>query len=216
MAYFFPEGSTFSFQVTSGLSSKNVTAVTNANPAVATSVAHGYVDNDEVLFISGWEDATDTVFRVDQQSVDSFQFLGLDSSSTAYYPAGGGTGTTQKMSTWTTIPQVLSVSTSGGDARFTQIAPLARRNATQVATGFNPSSMTLTLGHDPSNAAWIAMVAASRTLSKVAFKVVLGGGGTMYGYGYLSVSELPQLASNQANTVTAVISLLGRPISYST
>jgi hypothetical protein len=76
--------------------------------------------------------------------------------------------------------------------------------------------MTLTLGHDPSNAAWIAMVAASRTLSKVAFKVVLGGGGTMYGYGYLSVSELPSLASNQANTVQAVISLLGRPISYAT
>ena len=43
---------------------------------------------------------------------------------------------------------------------------------------------------------------------------MLSGGATAYGYGYMSVSEVPALNRNQANTVTAAISMLGRMISY--
>jgi hypothetical protein len=60
------------------------------------------------------------------------------------------------------------------------------------------------------------MLDISRTLAKVAFKVVISGGGTGYGYGYLSVSEMPQLARNQTNQVQAAIGLLGRFITYTT
>jgi len=60
------------------------------------------------------------------------------------------------------------------------------------------------------------MLAISRKLSKVAFKMVLSGGATTYGYGYMSVSESPSLNVNQANQVTAALSLLGRSISYAT
>ena len=59
-----------------------------------------------------------------------------------------------------------------------------------------------------------AMLGVSRTLSKCAFKLVLSGGSTMYGYGYMAVSEVPKLNVNQANSVEAAISLLGRAISY--
>lgn len=213
MAYFFPEGSSFQFSTTFA-AAKTVSAVTNANPAVATATAHGYSDGDPVLFLSGWEDATDTVFEVDQQTADTFQLVGLNTTDTNFYPAGTGTGTAQLISGWTTIPQVLTVATSGGDARFTTISPIARRNSINVPTGFNPTSITLTLGHDPSNAVYQTMLDVSRTLSKVAFKMVLSGGATTYGYGYMSVSEAPALNVNQANTVTAAITLLGRSMSY--
>jgi len=214
MAYFFPEGSKFYFSSTFA-SAKTVSAVTNANPALATSTSHGYVDGDEVLFTSGWEDATDTVYQVDQQSADTFQLLGLNTTDTNFYAAGGGTGTAELISAWTEIPQVLTIATSGGDARFTTISPVARRNAINVPTGFNPTSITLTLGHDPSNANYEEMLNISRTLSKVAFKMVLSGGAVTYGYGYMSVSEAPSLNVNQANQVTAALTLLGRSISYS-
>lgn len=213
MSYFFPEGSKFYFSTTFA-SAKTITALTNADPAVATSVAHGYSDLDEILLSSGWEDATDTVFQVDQLTADTFEIEGLNSVNTNFYAVGTGTGTAQKISGWTEIPQVLTIATQGGDARFTTISPIARRNSINVPTGFNPTSISLTLGHDPANANYKTMLGISRALTKVAFKMVLSGGAVTYGYGYMSVSEAPSLNVNQANTVSAAISLLGRAISY--
>ena len=213
MAYYFPEGSKLYFSSTFA-SPKTVSALSNADPAVATSTSHGYTDGDEVLLQSGWEDATDTVYQVDQQSADTFQVLGLSTADTSWYPAGTGTGTASKISSWVEIPQVLNISTTGGDARFTTVEPLAKRNAINVPTGFNAASISLTLGHDPDNANYQAMLTVTRALTKVAFKLVLSGGATAYGYGYMSVSQVPALNRNQANTVTAAISMLGRMISY--
>ncbi|MBP0589279.1 hypothetical protein J8I87_06015 [Paraburkholderia sp. LEh10] len=213
MAYAFPEGSKFFFSETFA-AAKNVTAVSNANPAVATSVAHGFADGAELLFESGWEDASDSVFKIDQLSVDTFSLLGLNTNDTNWYNPGGGTGTVQLVSNWIEIPQVLTIATQGGDPKFTTISPLARRNAINVPTGFNPTSITLTLGHDASNTNYQEMLDISRSLRKVAFKMVLSGGVSSYGYGYMSVSEMPSLNVNQANQVTASLSLLGRSISY--
>lgn len=213
MAYFFPEGSSQQFSSTFA-AAKTITAVTNANPAVATSTAHGYVTGDEILLTSGWEDATDTVFKVEVVDANSFKILGLDSSNTNFYPSGGGVGTAQKISGWTSIPQVLTISASGGDARFTDVSPLAKRNAIRIPTGFNATSITLSLAHDAGNANYKTMLGISRNLSKVAFKQVISGGAVTYGYGYLNVSEMPQLNNNQVNTVQAAMTVLGRSISY--
>lgn len=214
MSYNFPEGSRFLFSNTFA-AAKTLATMSNANPSVANSVAHGYLDNDEILLTSGWEDATDTVFKVDQLTADTFSLLGLDTTNTSFFSSGGGANSSaQKISNWLEIPQVLSIGTSGGDPRFTTISPLARRNQINVPTGFNATSITLTLGHDASNANYQTMLGISRALQKVAFKMVLSGGATTYGFGYLAVSEVPSLNVNQANTVQASFTLLGRAISY--
>jgi hypothetical protein len=213
MSYFFPEGSKFQFSTTFA-SAKTVTVATNANPAVLTSTTHGYTTNDEFLFTSGWEDATNSIFKANVLTADTLGVLGLNTTDTNYFGAGSGLGTMQKVSSWTDIPQVLSISTSGGDARFTTVNPLASRNSLNIPTGFNAASMTLTLGHDPSLAAYQSMLNISRTLQKTAFKMLLSGGATMYGYGYMSVNEAPQLSSGQVNQVQAAITILGRAISY--
>jgi hypothetical protein len=213
MSYFFPEGSSQQFSQTFA-SAKTITALTNANPAVATSVAHGYTSGDEVILQSGWEDATDSVFKVTVLTADTFSVLGLDSSNTSFYAIGTGIGTAQKISGWTAIPQVLSISASGGDARFTDVNLLAKRNSLKIPTGFNATAITLSLAHDPAQAGYITMLGISRNLSKVAFKQVISGGALTYGYGYLSVSEMPKLNSNQVNTVDCAMTILGRSISY--
>ncbi len=213
MAYFFPEGSKFYFSQDFA-SAKTITALSNASTAVATATSHGFSDGDEIILTSGWEDATDTAYKVDSLTADTFGVTGLNSVDTDFYSAGGGVGSAQKVSSWTEIPQVLTIATSGGDARFTTISPIARRNSINIPTGFNATSITLTLGHDPANANYQTMLDISRTLSKVAFKMVLSGGAVTYGYGYMSVSEAPSLNVNQANSVTAALTLLGRSISY--
>jgi hypothetical protein len=191
-----------------------VSAITNASPAVATSTAHGYANGDEFLLSSGWEDATDSIYRAANQSTNAFDIEGLDTTDTSWFAAGGGTGTALKVSSWLAIPQVVGISSSGGDGRFTQVQPLSRRNATQIPTGFNPSSITLTLGHDAAAANFATMLAVSRTRTKIAFKVVLGGGARMYSYGYMGVNEIPTLNAGQVNQVQCVVTVLGRVISY--
>jgi len=213
MAFYFAEGSAFYFSTTFA-ATKSITALSNANPALATSTSHGYVDGDEVLLASGWEDATDNVYKVDQQDANTFQLLGLNSVDTNFYAAGAGTGTASKISSWLAIPQVVGINSQGGDARFTSVELLSRRNATQVPTGFNPASFTLTLAHDPSASNFSTMLSISRGLTKCAFKLVGGGGATSYGYGYMSVSEVPQMARNSVNTVQCAITLLNRFTSY--
>lgn len=213
MALYFPEGSSQQFSQTFA-SAKTITALTNANPAVATSVAHGYTTGDEILLTSGWEDATDSVYRVTVLTADTFSIQGLDTTNTGFFPVGTGTGTAQKISGWTSIPQVLSISGSGGDARFTDVQLLAKRNSLKIPTGFNATSITMSLAHDAAQANYIIMVGISRNLSKVAFKQVISGGSVTYGYGYMSVSEMPKLNSNQVNAVDAAITVLGRSISY--
>lgn len=213
MAYYFPEGSSQQFSQTFA-GTKSITALTNASPAVATSVAHGYTTGDEILLSSGWEDATDSVYKITVLTADTFSLTGLDTSNTSFFPAGTGTGTASKISGWTSIPQVLTISSSGGDARFTDVNPLAKRNSIKIPTGFNATSITMSLAHDAAQAGYITMVGISRNLSKVAFKQVISGGAVNYGYGYLNVSEMPKLNNNQVNTVDCAITVLGRTMSY--
>ena len=213
MAYSLPEGSSQQFSNTLA-AAKTITAITNANPAVATCTAHGYTTGDEIKLSSGWEDANDSVYKIESVDANSFKILGLDSTNTSFFPAGSGGGSAQKLSAWTAIPQVLTISASGGDARFTDVNPLAKRNGIRIPTGFNATSVTLSLGFDATTPAYKTMVDISRSLSKVAFKQVLSGGSVQYGWGYLNVSEFPKLNNNQVNTVDAALTFLGRTMSY--
>lgn len=213
MAFNFPEGSSQQFSQTFA-SAKTITAASNASPAVLTSVAHGYTTGDEVLFTSGWEDATNTVYKITVLTADTFSVTGLNTVNTNFYPVGAGVGTTQKVSGWTAIPQVISIDASGGGPRFTDVQLLSSRNAIKVPTGFEATTTTLSLAHDATLAGYITMLDISRSLTKVAFKQVLGSGAITYGYGYLATSEFPKLNANNVNTVDSVMALLGRAISY--
>lgn len=213
MAFYFAEGSKFYISQTFA-TAKTVTGISNANPAVATATAHGYADDDEILLSSGWEDATDSVYLADQLTADTFSLKGLNATDTTWFASGAGAGSAQKISSWVEIPQVLNIAAQGGDARFTNVELLARRNSIAVPTGFNPTQLTLTLAHDPDLAGYQTMLDISRRLAKVAFKVVMAGGGTGYGYGHLTVSEMPAMQRNQVNSVQCGIAMLGRFITY--
>lgn len=212
MAYFLPDGAKL-YMSTGFDAAKNVTAVTNANPAVATCAAHGYSDNDELLFTSGWEDATDTIWRADSVDASTVNILGLDSTLTSLYAAGSGVGTFAKVTGWTELQQWLDSQNTGGDVRYVEVAPIARRNAIRLPAGFNAMSFDLTFGYDQALASQVAMIAASRTGTKKAFKVVAQGM-TGYFYGNISMSEMPTLQRGSVMQASAAVSVLGRFISY--
>ena len=213
MAYYFPEGGKF-FYSTTFAAAATISDLTNGAPAVATATAHGYVDDDAVLISSGWDDVNESVYEVDQLSANTFSLVGLDTTNTDFFPAGTGTGTAQKISGWVEIPQILTISNSGGDPKFATVSPLARRNSMNVPIGFNPETLTLSMGHDPANATYQAMLAIGRVLTKCAFKQVVPGGLVTYGYGYMVPSKRATQTAGQANSVSCTISIQGESTSY--
>ncbi len=214
MAYHFPAG-TKAYYSTTFAGAKTVTGITNVSPAVATSVAHGYTDGDPLLFASGWQDASDTLFEADQLTVDTFSLLGLDATDTNVYGAGTGTGTTKEVSDWVEFPQVLSITTNGGGIKYGTVDPIGSRQATKQPVGFDAIGVDMKLGYDPANATLTALQGLTRTFSKAAFKLVLPGGGRVYGYGNVACSEFPEIGSKETPLqLSASIGFDGRAISY--
>ncbi len=212
--YYFPQGTKVFFSTTFA-APKTLTAVTNASPAVATAVGHGYVDLDPLLLSSGWADANDTVFEADQLTADTFGLLGLNATDTNVYGSGTGGGTAKKISGWTEIPQILSLSTNGGGIKYGTIEPLGSRQSLKQPVGFEAIGVDLKVGYDPSNAVLTALQSLTRTFSKAAFKLIIPGGGRVYGYGNIAASEFPEVSgSTNAIQLSIGFGFDGRAISY--
>ncbi len=213
MAVSLPNGVTVALGTTIG-SDLTVSAVTNANPAVATSTSHGLSDGDIVIFTSGWAKANERVFKVDQQDANSFELEGLNSTSTSDYPAGTGTGTANEVSAWTQITQILDVTTSGGEMQFTNYSFLEADYETSIPTQSSPQTISMTIADDPALAGYIALKAAAEARTPYALRIAYPSGAYAYYYGYVSFNETPSFKKNQVQSVNATFNLLNRPTRY--
>lgn len=213
MAYTLPDGSKL-FLGTTFDSPISVTAVSNANPAVATAAAHGLADGDVFIFKSGWEDANDRIFRVDGAATGTFEIEGLNSSDTNLYTPLGGVGTVTPITAWQEIQQVLNPTTSGGEQQFVTVEPLAQRNAIQIPSNISPMSVTIPIGDDPTLPGYIALKAASDARAIRPLLIQKPNGAKNYFYGYVSLNEVPSLTKGQVDTVTAVFALQSLPVRY--
>ncbi|MEW5705086.1 MAG: ubiquitin-activating E1 FCCH domain-containing protein [Pseudomonadota bacterium] len=72
-------------------STKTITGITQANPAVVTSVGHGLANGDRVILddVVGMTEVNDRYFTVANVSADTFQLEGLDASAYTAYASGG-------------------------------------------------------------------------------------------------------------------------------
>lgn len=188
---------------------RTLTGISNAAPPVATSTAHGYVDNDEILIFSGFEDIDQSIFRIDQLTTDTYSLPGYDTTDTDLFPASSGGGTTQKVTTWQEITQVLNATSSGGGPRKITANPINRRNPVSKTVGREPTALQLTLAWDPALAAQISLLNTSRKLGKLPFKFTLSGGGFAYAYGTVNMSSLPTFDTGSFMSIQVDIDLEG-------
>lgn len=217
MSYYPVTGSRFFVSDAAGLASAlTVSALTNGSPPTATtSTSHSYVDNDEVLMLSGWEDIDQSVFRVNALAANTFSLDGYDTSSTDWYPAGSGTGTCKKVTTWLEMGQVLGVQNQGGGERNITVNPVNKRNGIRIPVGFEPASLSFTLGYDPARSDQVSLMAASRILGKRAFKFALPGGGYAYCYGTVAMSQVPTFDTNSVMQISVSVGIDGLFTMYS-
>lgn len=202
MASSFPDGTIFSIGTVLG-TAKTISAISNANPGVASATTHGFTDGDIVMLSSGWTALDGQVIRVDGSTTDAFNVEGIDTSDTGQYPAGSGGGSAREVTTWVAMSQVTDVAPSGGEQQFYQWRYMEERTQRQRPTLKTARSMAITLDYDP-NLAWhAALLAADRSGSPVPFKATLPSGAEIYWSMYVAFDGEPSFAISENQQVIA-------------
>jgi hypothetical protein len=214
MAATLPDGAIVSLATAYG-TAKTVSAITNANPGVATSTAHGLTNGALVTMTSGWSNLNNRIVRVAGSVTNAFNLEGIDTSSTTLFPALSGVGTAQEITAFTQISQIMGFSTSGGDQQFANFSFLEQNFETQIPTISSAQSITLDIADDPTLAGYQALKTASDARAVRALKITLPNGSILLYQGYVSLNETPSLTKGSVMTVKATFSLQSRPVRYS-
>jgi hypothetical protein len=193
---------------------KNVTALTNAAPAVATSAAHGLTDGALIEVKSGWQKLNDRIFRIDDSTTGAFSLEGTDTTSQTIYPGGTGTGSVREITAFTQISQVTDTSTSGGDMQFATFSFLENDFESQIPTQASAQSFTLTIADDPTLPGYKALQAAAEKRDVRALRITFPNGSVILYNGYVSFNETPTMTKGSVMAVQATFSLLSRPVRY--
>lgn len=210
-----PNGSTIAFA--SGYNAADtVTVVTNANPAVATtSVAHGVTTGEFLEVTSGWTRLTGRILRAAAAAGSSITYEGYDAISTTTHPSGSGVGSFRSITGWTQATQILGVASNGGEQQFVTYQPLESDAEFRIPTVQSAYGLTLTIGDDPSLSGYILLKAAGEDRLVRACRLTLPDSSLILYNAYVSFRETPSLNVNQVMTVECTLSLLGKPIRYS-
>jgi hypothetical protein len=194
--------------------SKNVTAISNANPGVASSVGNGFVNGDFVEVTSGWSRLTDKVVRVSASTTDAFSLEGVDTTLTSIYPTGGGAGTARKISGWTQLSQILSSSSSGGEQQFLEYQFLEGDAQKRIPTFKSAAGLTFSVADDPTQPGYQLASAANDDRLPRAVKITLPSGATIVYNAYISLNKTPSLTVNEIMACEVTLSLLAEPVRY--
>lgn len=193
-----------------------VSAISNADPAVASSVtppANGSV----VVLNSGWPNLNDSVARAaNQVAGTSFELEGVDTTNLALYPAGEGAGNFRVASSFVGLSQVRDVTMEGGDQNFFQYQYVEDQGGRQRQKPTFKSAMTtnILMDYDPDLPWYLALIELDRQREPVVLRETLPAGDVIYYYGYISFNKVPTKTINENMTVQATFSLLADPIRY--
>lgn len=216
MSVSLPNGSLFSIGSTYGVA-KSVTAVTNADPAVATlEAAHGFIVGDVGRLSSGWSKLNGRVPRVSVVSTNDVTLEGINTTNTTSYPVGTGVGTLQEVTAWQQIIQVLDTSTTGGDQQFTTYSFLEDGLDHQIPTNKNAQSFSLSIADDPSLAQYAVLAAADDDRLARVVKLSLASGGVIYYQGFVTMNQTPKITKNEVMALQVTVSLSSLPVRYAT
>lgn len=213
MAVYLPNGSTVS--IASGYGAeKTISAITNANPGVATSAAHGFSDGDYIDVVSGWARLTDRIVRVDDSTTGTFELEGIDTSSISLFPTGGGAGTCREITDWTQLAQILDSTSEGGEQQYWTGQFLESDREIRIPTTKSAAGISFQIADDPTLPGYQLAKVANDDREPRAVMITLSNGQKLLYKAYISLSLIPSLTVNEAMTVGVTLSLLGDPTRY--
>lgn len=208
-----PDGSTVAISATFD-AAVTISALSNADPALATSTAHGLADGDVGILYSGWEAADSRAFRVDDAATNAFDVEGLDTTNTTLFPAGLGVGTFKAVASWTTIDQILDVSLEGGEQQAWQYRTLDSRRQREIPTFTDAERITMTLGDDITKAWFETLSDAARLTDDRVLRITSPDGRVDYYACTVGFRKTPSLTIGEGKAVQATFSLKGEVTRY--
>jgi hypothetical protein len=214
MGFRLPNGATLQIASAYGAAIP-VTALSNANPAVATAAAHGLSDGDILAVTSGWTRLNDRAARVSDSLTGSFALENINTTNLQPYPAGSGVGSVREVTGFVEISQITDVTTSGGDQQFLTFGFLADDDDRQIPTTKNPISMSVTVADDPALPYVPVVEAADEDKVTRVLRLNLPNGDVILYNAYVTITSTPALSRNNLMTRVISLSLAGRPTRYS-
>jgi hypothetical protein len=214
MAVSLPNGTTLAL-ATAYATALSVTAATNASEAVLT-VTNTLVAGDIVEYVCNWSRASNRLFRVKSPSSTQLTLESLDTTSTTQFPAGSGTGTIRKITTFTSITQVLELTSSGGEPQYQSYSFLEQDFDSQIPTTTSAQSLAISIADDPTLAGYAALRNAASARTITGLRATMPNGGVILYNGYVAFDETPSMSKGNLMAVKAGFALQGRPVRYAT
>lgn len=194
---------------------KAMSAITNANPGVATlEASHGVTSGSFIEVTSGWSRLTNKVVRAGTVATNSVPLEGIDTTLTTIYPSGGGVGTVRAITGWTQLSQILSSSSSGGEQQFVDYQFLEADAQKRIPTSKSPSGLTFSIADDPTLPGYILASAANDDRLPRAVRITLPSGSILLYNAYISLNKTPTLTVNEIMACELTLSLLAEPVRY--
>ena len=213
MAVSLPDGATV--HIGNGLvAAKNFTAITAANPPVATCTAHGLATGDFVVLTTGWSDFNNRCYKVESVDANSFKILGIDARNAQQYPVATGIGSFQRVSGFTQITQILTASFAGGEQQYANFAFLEDDFEQQIPTHTSARTATFSIADDPNLPGYKAAKAASDTANTMPMRIDLKNGGQITYNGYPALNEVPTFEKGNVMAVSLAYALSAKPVRY--
>ncbi|WP_342221847.1 phage tail protein [Candidatus Fukatsuia endosymbiont of Tuberolachnus salignus] len=174
-----------------------------------TVVGNDKIKKDDLVHISsGWTGLNERVARVSAATATSITLENIDTRQTTQFVAGGGMGSIRKIKTWTEIPQIKEVSSSGGEQQTVSLQFLSDTVQRNVNTVKAPRTLTYTLGHDPALAIYPLLRAVDQGQAIVAFSMfVPGPKEKRYWSATVAFNDVPHTEVNAVETVSLVLNL---------
>lgn len=193
---------------------QTVSAISNANPGVATAAGHTLVNGDILEVTSGWSRLTGRAVRVASQAAGVFSLEGIDTTLTSIYPAAGGAGSVRKVTGFTQLAQILSSSSSGGEQQFLDYQFLEADAQRRIPTFKNSSGLSFSVGDDALLPGYILASTANDDRLPRIVRITLPSGAVILYNAYISMNKTPSLTVNELMAVEVTLSLLAEVHRY--
>lgn len=215
MAITLSTGTTLSIAKTYA-SSVNFTAATNAASCqLTTASAHTLAVGDYVEIHSGWGLMDQRVIRCGSGTTGSTVVLeGMNTSDTTKFPAGTGIGSFRKITAWTQLTQVRSLSAQGGELSFADVTSIQDVVSRQMPTIRGAVNMTIDVFDDPTLPWYADVVAADEARSPYGLLMHFSNGSKLVGNAYWSLLRVPTMAQNEALMSQVTLAYSSEPLRY--
>lgn len=193
----------------------NISKSPDANTETSITVTHALAPGDYIELRSGWGLLDQRVVRVKSVTgTTAFMLEGINTFDNAKYPANSGGGSFRKISSWTQITQVKSLSASGAEQQFADVTSLTDTVARQIPTIRSAMSMTVDVYDDPSLPWYSNVVAADEARTPYGLKMSFPNGSKLVANAYWSLNRVPTVTQNEALMTQISLSYAAEPVRY--